>query len=640
MLRRLAPLAAAAAVLLVPLAAHAQPPDPAARSCDWPMFGHTPQRTFASTCPQAPDTTSVRSLHPRWVFHTSDVVTAQPAVVDGTVYAGAWDGTFYALDQQTGAKRWQTVVGNNAPAPWTDAHQVDYGQVTASAAVATVAGTPTVFIGSAGSLYALDAGSGAYLWRYDVDPQQPAGRAEIESSPVVWTATPNGHPWVIFGSDANQSSDYPGEGMWAVDAVTHTAVWHFNPEAYTSHALYGCGNVWSSPALDLQPQNPDPTRRAMLFFGMADCPDNGAQACPTDGSDPHCPAGGMYDYTQRWQPYAEAVVGLDAAGGTPVWSYQPHTPLNTNDDDFGSSAQVFSLPGAHGGHRVVGEGGKDGSYYVLDRDSGALVWKAVEQGNGNLTSGQAIGGFIGNTAVGGSPGAPRVFGSSAIDTPLRQDPASGQPVLQDQPAAGATPMRSFSGADGTPAWQAVQGPSYGASTVAGGVVYNGALDGLLRAYDASTGLLLWAFPLGAPVSSGAAVAGRDVVVGAGTSENGPPVNPLSMTGEIWDLTTSAALPQAPGALSAAGGALAQPAAPGAGQTATSAQGAPAVPRASTGDPLTVREVATADATPVAARSGLPGFALLPAIAAGALLAATATVRRRRRRRSLPLEPDA
>ena len=555
------------------------------------MFGHNPDRSFASTCRDAPTTATVATLHPRWVFHASDVVTAQPVVAGGTVYAGDWSGTFYALDQASGALRWKTVLGNAAPAPWTDSHHDDYGQVTSTAAVATVAGTPTVFVGGAASLYALDARSGAYLWRFDVDPQQPTGLGEIESSPVVWMQTPTGHPWVLFGADANQSTDFPGEGLWAVDAVTHTAAWHFNPETYTGKPLYGCGNVWSSPALDIDAANPDPRRRAMVFFGMADCPDNtpsGSVAsvgpvalpavpgqasppprpCPSDGTDPNCPTGGSYDYSQRWQPYSEAMVGLDASTGLPLWSYQPHQP-NTGDDDFGSSAQVFTLPGPHGGRRVVGEASKDGGYYVVDRNTGTLVWKAIEQGNGNIQQGQAVGGFIGNTAVSAGAGAPAVFGSAAINTPVTYDPATGQPLPQADPTAFLTPMRAFAGADGTPSWQAVQGPSYGATTWANGVVYNGSLDGLLRAYDAASGRLLWAFPVGAPVSSGAAVVGShrssDVVIGAGTSDidlafkacdplsgalaqlchQGPldaQLNPLSRTGEIWDFTTETVVP--------------------------------------------------------------------------------------------------
>jgi polyvinyl alcohol dehydrogenase (cytochrome) len=544
------------------------------------MFGHDRSRDFASACATVPTPATVHGLHPRWVVKTSDVVTAQPAVSGGTVYVGAWDGSFYAVDEATGATRWQTVLGNAAPAPWTDSHHDAYGQITSSAAIATVEGRRTVFVGGAASLYALDAATGAYLWRFDVDPQHPTGLGEIESSPVVWQRTPNGHPWVLFGADANQSSGFPGEGLWAVDAVTHQAAWHLNPEAYAGKALYGCGNVWSSPALDLQPWNPDPSRRAMVFAGMADCPDNSPSGslasvgplslpappgqapppprpCPADGSDAHCPPGQSYDYSQRWQSYAEAIVGVDAATGAPVWSYQPHPTPNTNDDDFGSSPQVFTLPG---GRRVVGEGNKDGSYQVVDRDTGSLVWRAVEQGNGNVQSSQAVGGFIGNTAVGPSgDGTLRIAGGAAIDTPVTYDPATGAPVPQADPLAGATPMRSFGALDGAPAWQAAQGPSYGATTVAGGIVYNGALDGFLRAYDAADGTLLWAYPLGAPISSGAAVAGGDVVIGAGTSDmdlafkacdplSGPlagacrgaplnqQLNPLSRTGTIWDFS--------------------------------------------------------------------------------------------------------
>jgi outer membrane protein assembly factor BamB len=80
-------------------------------------------------------------------------------------------------------------------------------------------------------------------------------------------------------------------------------------------------------------------------------------------------------------------------------------------------------------------------------------------------------------------------------------------------------MQAFSGSSGANAWSDVQGYTYGATSTANGVVYVGALDGVFRARDASTGRVLWAFPLGAPISSGAAVAGSTVVIGSGTSES-------------------------------------------------------------------------------------------------------------------------
>ena len=332
---------------------------------------------------------------------------------------------------------------------------------------------------------------------------------------MVWAGAPGG-PGVFVGSDANQDSGYVGEGIWAIRAATGQVLWHFNPETYTHHALYGCGNVWSSPALGLDPANPDPSRRAVLYFGTADCPDNSGAACPADGSDPLCPPGHSYSYADRWQPYAESITAVSAPAGVPLWSYQGHAPGSNDDDDYGAAAQLFTLPG---GRQVVGEAGKDGLYVVLDRASGRLVWRAAETGNGNLQSGFALGGFIGTTAVVPVGGAPRVFGSAAINTPVTFNPATGGLALQPLAtlARGLVAMRAFSATDGTSAWSAVQLYTYGPTSAANGVVYSGSLDGLLRAYDAGTGLLRWAFPLAAPISSGAAIGAGTVVIGAGTS---------------------------------------------------------------------------------------------------------------------------
>ena len=294
-------------------------------------------------------------------------------------------------------------------------------------------------------------------------------------------------------------------------------VWHFNPEVAAKHALYGCGNVWSSPALGLDPSNPNPARRAVLYFGTADCPDNGTTACPSDRSDPYCPPGQHYDYADRWERFSESIDAISAVTGAPLWSYQGHVPLNSDDDDYGASAQLFAL---RNGRPVVGEGGKDGLYYVLDRATGKLIWKQVEVGNGNVERGFALGGFLGSTAVLDVAGAPVVFGGSAIDSPVTYEPATGKPTLQPSPTMedGLRPMTAFSGTNGQTAWTAPQLYTYGATSAANGVVYSGSLDGVLHAYDAATGRLLWAFPVGVPISSGAAITAGTVVIGAGTSE--------------------------------------------------------------------------------------------------------------------------
>ncbi len=42
----------------------------------------------------------------KWTFHTNGEVVSSPAIVDGVIYVGSNDGNLYALDQQTGTKKW------------------------------------------------------------------------------------------------------------------------------------------------------------------------------------------------------------------------------------------------------------------------------------------------------------------------------------------------------------------------------------------------------------------------------------------------------------------------------------------------------------------------------------------------------
>jgi polyvinyl alcohol dehydrogenase (cytochrome) len=496
---------------------------PAITACDWPMYGYDDARTMTSSCSSAPTPANAGSLHLKWVLKTADVVTASPSIADGTVYVGDWSGNFYAVDLATGRLDWETVLGPRRADGHADHHTGAYGTITSSAALADVNGALMAFVGGGDSVYALDASPAAMpdakrvLWSTDLDAAHPDDHGEIESSPVVWQGAPGG-PVVFVGSDANQDSGYVGEGVWALRAATGKVVWHFNPETYTHHALYGCGNVWSSPALGLDPSAKDPAQRAVLYFGTADCPDNSGTPCPSDGSDPYCPPGHSYGYAQRWQPYAESITAVEAASGKPIWSYQAFPPLNRNDDDYGSSAQLFTLPG---GRPVVGEANKDGTYTVVDRTTGKLVWRRQETGNGNLEESFALGGFIGSTAVASQGGNPIVLGAPAINTPITYNPSTGQPTLQPLGTLlkGLPGMVAFSGVDGSASWSALELYSYGATSTANGVAYVGALDGLLRAYDVATGELLWAFPLLAPISSSAAISANTVVIGAGTSES-------------------------------------------------------------------------------------------------------------------------
>ena len=110
-----------------------------------------------------------------WYFKTAASFAASPTIANGVVYDRSSDGTVYALNANTGAVIWQYATGG---------FYIDSGS---SPAVAS----GVVYVGPVGSsdnnVYALDAGTGALIWQYTTGDF-------IYSSPTV----ANGR--VYFGS--------------------------------------------------------------------------------------------------------------------------------------------------------------------------------------------------------------------------------------------------------------------------------------------------------------------------------------------------------------------------------------------------------------------------------------------------------
>lgn len=321
----------------------------ATAECDWPMLGHGPARTFSYPCESELGPETVGDLEQRWFYNTGDVVTATPAVVDGTVYVGDWAGTFYALDQETGDERWTFE---------TDVHETVYaGQIVSSAAVADADGRRLVYFGGGKTMYALDAGTGEEVWRYELgEPGNTTEPTEIESSPVVVDGR------VIFGYDGHDRPGYAA-GVVALDAASGDLLWEFDPDQGAEPT--GCVGVWSSPSVD--------TERDLVFAGTANCPTS----------------------PEGWGEYTEALFALDLDSGEPAWSFQPHEP-NNDDFDFAGAPNLFEADG----RALVGLGNKDAAYYAVDRETGELAWstQATEPGIEERGGNYSTGGFIGPTA--------------------------------------------------------------------------------------------------------------------------------------------------------------------------------------------------------------------------------------------------
>ncbi len=183
-----------------------------------------------------------------WQFPTGDAVTATPTVVDGTVYAGSWDGWFYAVDLETGKLRWKyQLQAQDAVTPYPGQTPrdgtSDGGLVTSSAwfepraahaTGRTGPARPDLVIFAGGyTLYALDAHTGALYWKHDYTgrPDQPPDPnhdgTRIFSSPVVVGGS------VLFGVDTDGERASRGYAVGA-SLATGDPLWEYQTDVDTA----------------------------------------------------------------------------------------------------------------------------------------------------------------------------------------------------------------------------------------------------------------------------------------------------------------------------------------------------------------------------------------------------------------------
>jgi outer membrane protein assembly factor BamB len=511
-------MVAALAAGVIP-AARATVPAADCPHASWPMYGHDVDHSFS----QDPGCASItpanaNQLVPKWVVHAKDSVSASPTVetIDGKrkVFVGSWDGTFYALDAETGS--------TTAPDGWQfqvkDDHNVAFGRIVSSAAVAHFGRIPVVLFGGGATLYALNAGTGALLASIDLDPRTPADRdadtaaghvptVEIESSPAVVGKD------IYVGMDVHNQAHVGRTGIVKLRLQTKHGRWSFDPQwkfdpethqvhrgvaglVEDSHQGWGCGGVWSSPAV----------AQGLVLFGTSNC-DNAADARAAGES------------------WAEASWAIRADTGALVRQFTPADEFATEDaklaeagvdDDFGASPNVLHMAD---GRVLVGHGRKSADYYVWDTATGAEVWRAKVGQPGHAGEGFAVGGFLGTPAVqlDDAGHAVRIIGATAIPLPEQpDDPAA----FADQVDKMTWSVRALDPATGQVLWtDRLAGPSYGAPTVANGVVFvPDTFTDTIQALDAATGRPLWAFPLIGPPASAPAIVGNTVYVGSGTRE--------------------------------------------------------------------------------------------------------------------------
>ena len=408
---------------------------------------------------------TVPGLTLKWAFGFPEGRQAfgQPTVVGGRIYVGSDNGFVYSLDAATGCVYWS--------------YRAKAGVRTAITVAPVTAGASkfAVFFGDIrANVYAIDAESAALIWTKNADPHPVAritgapayhdGRLFVPVSSIEEAMGGNpGYQCCSFRGSVIAYDANTGAQRWQSFTISEAAV----PIRKTSTGtqLWGPAGaaVWSAPTIDPQ--------RGRIYISTS----NG--------------------YTYPAVNTTDAVMALDLASGKRLWTRQltpndayvigcgPNAKSETcpqeTGPDFavGTSPILRSLPG---GRRVLAVGQKSGLAWGINPDDGTVMWQH-RVGQGTALGGIEWGGAADERLV-YYPNADGLLGMKAAGGLAAIRLGTGEREWWAPPIA-TCPDQTM---------KCIPAQSAAASAIPG-VVFSGATDGMMRAYDARDGKVLWEF---------------------------------------------------------------------------------------------------------------------------------------------------
>ena len=412
---------------------------------------------------------NVSQLALSWVFAFPDATRArsQPTVVGNTLFTASQQGVVYALDIATGCVRWTFQADDeirSAIVVGTDkngvANRLYFGDFKAN-------------------VYALNLQTRQLLWRKHVDEHQ---QATITGSPVLYrnrlyipvsstevvSAYSDKYPCCTFRGSVVALDVADGKVAWKTYMTDTPAPQALNAVGTQTYGPSGAP-VWSSPTVD--------AKRGLLYIGTGE------------------------NYSRPASPTSDAVLALSMATGAIEWVQQTINQDAWNaactkpglancpdkhgpDYDFGAPPMLVSRPGKPD---LILAGQKSGIVYALNPDAkGAIVWQQ-RVGRGGIMGG--------------------IHWGMASDGKTLYVPINDHDAYPADSAKPAFPgLHALRVTDGTIQWSAVEkdrcekgtkwvcAPGISAAiTLIPGLVFGGALDGLLQAYSTTDGRVLWSY---------------------------------------------------------------------------------------------------------------------------------------------------
>ncbi len=458
---------------------------------DWPSYLFGPAHSSYNAAATTITPSNVGSLHSAWRWLPpngpgKNKLWSSPTVVNGVVYIGSWAGYFYAISEATKTVLWSQFLGT-VKGLGSNGCGTGISGVLSTATVTTDPGTGKLAVyenAPDGHLYAMDAATGAVLWKGLVGiPSTTQNDYFAWGSPLV----ANGSVYIGVSSQCDNPLVQGGLIRFTQDSTggatnPPAVVFHTLPDSVTCPPLTtpGCGgSIWSSPALA-----------------------GDGSIIVTTGNGP----GAINN-----PPNSASMVKLDPTTLGVLHAFT--VPLNeqTNDSDWGGSPTLFTATVGGVATPMVGGCNKDGHYYGLRQSDLTMVWDYVmgtpsQAGGAQQCDAAAI--WDGTHLIAGG-GSPTTINGTTY-------PGSVQSLY---PATGSVDGTTT----GAPVWQTgLQGNIVGSPTEDGaGVmaaqVYTSATGNLgVYLLSAATGAILGFVPtpmsglFGQPV-----FAGQDLLIGAG-----------------------------------------------------------------------------------------------------------------------------
>jgi len=419
---------------------------------DWPSYGHDAQRTGVSDDTiLSPANANQLTVH--WKFKTGGVIASSPTVVNGVAYVGSWDGYEYALNAGNGTLIWRTNLGITS-APTCN---------PTSAGVSSVATVQNgvVYVGGGDAYwYALNASTGAVLWKVYTGDNSASGGHYNWASPLI----ANGYAYIGISSFGDCPL-VPGQ-LLQVSLTTHQVV---NTATFVPTGQTG-GGIWTSPTLDA-------TGKTVFVTTGTATRDNATQ------------------------PYAQAMVALDA-GTLAIKSGWRIPPAQTvPDSDWGTTPNVF--PDGHGTNLVAGAD-KNGYLYAYDQAdiTAGPLWQ-VKVGDGGSSpqygTGMISTGAFGNGQLYFASGNVTVNGTKYGGSVSALDPFTGAYLWRHYTPQAIVPALAYvnglviagagstldvlNASTGAQLYQYTTGGQlYGHPSVANGQIFEGSTDGYVYAF--------------------------------------------------------------------------------------------------------------------------------------------------------------